>query len=100
MVKDNGYSNDELQRRRMFAITTYVLLLVIILIILFLHVFKVSTITTDKFSFFIVSLLFILLLLPSVTYIKAFGFMEVRKDTRVMVKQDNKGRGKMRTMMV
>lgn len=69
-----------------FGISTYVIAVLTILVLTVLHVFKLFTLNTDKFSFFLVSVLVLLLLIPIATYIKFFNIVEVRKDTRIMKK--------------
>ncbi len=74
----------------LFARTTYLILLTTLFTLLLIHVFNVYTLNTDRFSFFLVTLIFILLMVPATSYIKAFGLVEVRKDLRVMEESKDK----------
>ena len=69
-----------------FARKTYLLLVVTIFSVFIIHILKLYNLKTDKFSYFIITLLFLLLLIPTITYIKAFSLVEIRKDLRVMRK--------------
>jgi hypothetical protein len=66
---------------------TYILLAVTLYVLIFLHIFGLATLRTDKFAFFLVSMLFVLLLIPYLKYIKVFDFVEIRKEVK-MLKQD------------
>ena len=68
----------------LFARATYTILVLTLFALLLLHLFNVYELNTDKFSFFLVTLIFILLMVPATSYIKAFGLVEVKKDLRVM----------------
>jgi len=51
----------------------YHVLIVVIFALLVIHVFNIYTLNTDPFSFFIVSLLFFLLILPVVSQVNLTG---------------------------
>jgi bacteriorhodopsin len=63
---------------------TYVLLVVTLYVLIILHIFCIVELKTDKFAFFLVSLVFVLLLLPYLTYIKIFDLVELRKEVKAL----------------
>ena len=58
----------------------YAGLLALLFALLIMNAFQLYPIKVDKFAYFVISLIFLLLLLPIVRYIKFFGLIEVRKD--------------------
>lgn len=66
---------------------TYALLGSTLYLLIFLHVFDLVKLRTDKFSFFLVSLLFVLLLLPYLKYIKIFDLVELRRELKALKSQ-------------
>ncbi|MEM2121431.1 MAG: hypothetical protein QXU20_02095 [Candidatus Woesearchaeota archaeon] len=85
--KEESYKDFLNENQFKLARTTYLILLGIILFLFSFHLFKIYDFRIDKFSYFITILLFLILIIPLVTYFKAFGLVEVRKDTRVMEKK-------------
>ncbi|MGB9748852.1 MAG: hypothetical protein ACP5OZ_04010 [Candidatus Woesearchaeota archaeon] len=81
------YSTVDEETQLKLARTTYLILLGITLFLFFFHLFKLYDFRIDKFSYFIITLLFLILIIPLITYFKAFGIVEVRKDTRFMGKK-------------
>ena len=69
---------------KIFAETTYIILLTLILTILLLHIFNIIKLNTDKFSVFLITLLFTLLIFPAVTNIKAFGIIDLKRDEKAL----------------
>ena len=61
----------------------YFLLVALLLLFLFLHAFGVVQLQTDFFTRFLIGLLFILLVLPLVPYVKVFDLVEVRREARI-----------------
>ncbi|MEM4282398.1 MAG: hypothetical protein QXU88_02725 [Candidatus Woesearchaeota archaeon] len=70
-----------------FGFAAYAILLSLLLILMLLHLFRLYPIVVDKFTFYIISLVFVLLLLPIVRYIKFFGLVEVRKEIEELRRQ-------------
>jgi len=68
-------------------LATYFSLIGVIAILLVLHIFAIVPMQIDRFTFFLVSLLFVLLILPAVTTIKFFDIIQVRRDRRLLEKQ-------------
>ncbi len=64
-------------------ILLYFLLAAILLIFLILHSFSLAEIQTDFFTRFLLGMLFILLVLPLVPYVKVFDIVEVRRQTKM-----------------
>ncbi len=62
----------------------YFFLLLILLILLTFHILNIYTINSDKFSVFLITLLFILLIFPSILNIKAFGIIDLKRDPKVL----------------
>ncbi|MEM0230931.1 MAG: hypothetical protein QXW00_01445 [Candidatus Woesearchaeota archaeon] len=75
------------RRLKTLGLVTYILAVVTVFSLAVVHVFGIMRLNSDKFSFFLISLLVLLLLLPIVTYIKFFNIVEVRRDTRIMEKK-------------
>ena len=69
---------------KIFAETTYIILLTLLLTTLLLHIFSIIQLNADKFSIFLITLLFTLLLFPAVTNIKAFGIIDLKRDEKVL----------------
>lgn len=67
----------------------YFFLLVLLLIFLFLYAFNISNIKADKFTIFLLSLLFVSLLLPIAYYLKIFTIVEIRRDLNAFKKEVN-----------
>jgi hypothetical protein len=82
-----AYADSKCENQFKLAKTTYLILLGITLFLFFFHLFKLYDFRIDKFSYFVTILLFLILIMPLVTYFKAFGIVEIRKDTRVMEKK-------------
>jgi len=62
----------------------YFILVAIMLLFLGLYSFTNLVLRADKFTMFLLSLIFVLLLLPSATYIKAFDIIEIRKELNAL----------------
>jgi hypothetical protein len=67
--------------------TLYFALIGIVLVFLALYSFTGLVVRADKFTMFLFSLLFVLLLLPMATYIKIFDVVEIRKDLDALRKE-------------
>jgi len=89
MVDYESEVTSEKKRIKALGFFTYGMLLAMLIFLLILHLFNLYQLNTDKFAFFLVSLLTAIMLLPLVTYVKFFNIIEVRKDTRIMEKQAN-----------
>ena len=63
-----------------WGLVAYVGLLCMLVALLLMNAFELYPIKVDRFAYFIISLIFLLLLLPIVRYIKLFDLVEVRKD--------------------
>jgi hypothetical protein len=67
----------------------YFFLLVLLLIFLFLYSFNVISMKADKFTIFLLSLIFVSLLLPLAYYLKIFTVVEIRRDLDAFKKESN-----------
>ena len=68
----------------LFARIMYFLLLFILLTVFLLHSLSIYNFNSDKFSIFTLTLLFILLIFPSIINIKAFGIIDLKRDPKVL----------------
>ncbi|MCP3682798.1 MAG: hypothetical protein GY861_08925 [bacterium] len=64
-------------------VALYFFLVSLLLLFLFLHAFKVVDMETGTFTRFLISLLFVLLLLPFIPRIKIFDLVDVKRDTKM-----------------
>ena len=71
-------------RMRMFY---YNVLIIVVSVLLVIHVFNIYTLNVDKFSFFIVSLFFLLLILPVVGQITMPGVARIVPRRSVLSKK-------------
>ena len=81
----------ERKRGNRIGLILYFVLVLLLLLFLILHAFQITEIQTDFFTRFLIALLFVLLILPLVPYIKVFDMVEVRRQTK-MFKADSKGK--------
>lgn len=65
----------------------YNVLIIVVSALLVIHVFNIYTLNTDKFSFFIVSLFFLLLILPVVGQITMPGVARIVPRRNVLSKK-------------
>jgi len=63
---------------------TYAIVLITIYFLMLVHLFGIYTLKTDKFAFFLVSLVCTILLLPYLKYIKFFDIVELRKEVKAL----------------
>jgi hypothetical protein len=61
---------------------TYLLVVMTIFLLMTLHLFGIIPLATDKFAFFLVSLVVVILLMPYLRYIKFFDLVELRKEVK------------------
>ncbi|MBI2133592.1 hypothetical protein HYU11_02825 [Candidatus Woesearchaeota archaeon] len=61
----------------------YFCLVTVLALFLFLHAFGVVQIQTDFFTKFLISLLFVILILPMVPYVKIFDVVEVKRESKI-----------------
>jgi len=64
------------------ALTLYFFLLALLLSFLVLYAFNLVQIKGDKFTVFLISLIFVLALLPIAYYIKFFSIVEIRRELK------------------
>jgi len=67
--------------------TLYFVLLLSIALILVIHIFNIYPLNVDKFTFFIVSLFFVALILPAVKFVKFFDVIHVGRDVKLLKKK-------------
>ncbi len=72
--------------RRIGAVL-YFLLIAILLVFLVLHAFSLIPLNTGTFTRFLISLLVVVMLLPSVFRVKIFDLIEVTRKTRMFKKK-------------
>ena len=65
------------------AVLLYFFLLFLLMLILILHIFGIYQLNTDFFARYIIALIFVLLLLPTVPKIKIFDVVEVKREARM-----------------
>ena len=65
------------------AVLLYFFLLFLLMLILILHVFGIYQLNTDFFAKYIIALIFVLLLLPTVPKIKIFDVVEVKREAKM-----------------
>lgn len=75
------------KRGNKIRIFLYFALIFLLLAFLMLNAFKIVELETGFFTRFLISLLFILLLLPMVPKIKLFDIVEVRREGRILAKK-------------
>ena len=78
---------ESVKKVKSFGIITYTLAVLTVFILTVIHLFGLFRLNADKFAFFLISILVLLLLIPLATYITFFNLIEVRKDTRIMEKK-------------
>ncbi|MBI3034087.1 hypothetical protein HYY72_02915 [Candidatus Woesearchaeota archaeon] len=71
------------KRGNRISIMLYFFLVSLLLLFLILHSFSLAEINTDFFTRFLLGMLFILLVLPLVPYVKIFDIVEVRRKARM-----------------
>ena len=71
------------KRGNRISIMLYFFLAFLLLIFLILHSFSLAEIQTDFFTRFLLGMLFILLILPLVPYVKVFDMVEVRRQSKM-----------------
>jgi hypothetical protein len=71
---------DKIEKRPL----NYLLLAITLYFLVILHLFGIVELKTDKFAFFLVSLLFVLLLIPYLKYIKIFDLVELRREVKAL----------------
>ena len=71
---------------------TYSVLIGLLLGFLILYSFRMADLRADRFTMYLISLLFVLLLLPIAYYVKIFDVVEVRRDVNALKKQVNEQR--------
>ncbi len=64
------------------VLLSYVALILIVFVLFVTHAFKIFTLQVDKYTFFLTSLLFTVLILPAVKYLKFFDIIEVRREMK------------------
>ncbi|MBI2575331.1 hypothetical protein HYV82_05600 [Candidatus Woesearchaeota archaeon] len=79
------------KRGNKIRLMLYFFLVALLLLFLFLHAFGVVQLQTDFFTRFLIGLLFILLVLPLVPYVKVFDIVEMRREARIF-KAGNTGK--------
>ena len=56
----------------------------LLVLLLILHAFGFATINTDGFTKYIIALLFVLLVMPLVPYVKIFDVVEFRRTQKIL----------------
>ena len=79
------------KKRSALAYFLYFFLVVLLLIFLMLNTFSVVPMETGFFTRFLITLLFVLLVLPLVGHIKFFDLIDIRRDTRLLAQKMAKG---------
>lgn len=82
------------KRGNKLRLTLYFSLVVLLVLFLMLHAFSVIEIQTDFFTRFLIALLFILLVLPLVPYVKVFDIVEMRREARIFRAAGKKAKNK------
>ena len=75
------------KRGNKIRIALYFFLVILLLFFLLLSAFKIVELDTGFFTRFLISLLFILLLLPMIPRIKIFDVVEVTRKERILAKK-------------
>ena len=65
------------------AVMLYFFLLFLLMTILILHIFNFYTLNTDFFTRYVIALIFVLLLLPTVPKIKIFDMVDIKREARM-----------------
>ncbi len=65
------------------AVLLYFFLLFLLMLILILHLFGIYQLNTDFFARYIIALIFVLLLLPTVPKIKIFDIVDIKREARM-----------------
>jgi hypothetical protein len=71
------------KRGNKIAVCLYFVLLGLLLILMVLHVFGIYPLQTDFFARYLITLVFVLLLLPLVPNIKLFDIIDIKRQTRM-----------------
>jgi len=72
--------------RQRMALSFYLLAAVFVMFICTMHIFGIIEFRADKFTYYILSVAIVILLLPAVLSMKFFGILEARKDPEVLSK--------------
>ena len=72
------------KEKRTIAYFLYFFLIALLLLFLMLHSFNIVPMETGFFTRFLISLLFVLLVLPVVTHIKFFDIIDIRRDKKIL----------------
>jgi hypothetical protein len=75
------------QTRQRMALSFYLLTVVFVMFVCVMHIFGVITFVVDKFTYFILSVAILILLMPVVVSMKFFGVLEARKDPSILSKK-------------
>ncbi len=74
-------------KRNAVRIFLYFSLIALLLLFLVLHTFRIIEMETGFFTRFLISLLFVLLLLPMVPHIKIFDIVDIKREARILAKK-------------
>ena len=79
---------------------TYSVLIGLLLGFLLIYSFRLADIRADRFTMYLIALLFVLLLLPIAYYIKIFDVVEVRRDVNALKKQMDEHRATLQSLAI
>ncbi len=71
------------------VLTSYLVLILVVFIVFITHAFKLYDLQVDKYTFFLTSLFFTLLILPAVKALKFFDIIEIRREYKSLKKKLN-----------
>lgn len=72
------------KRGNRIRLALYFSLILLLLLLLALHAFRIYPVQADFFTKYLIGLLFVLLLLPMVPYVKIFDLVEMRRESRIL----------------
>ena len=78
------------KQRSGLAYFLYFFLVALLLVFLMLHAFGIVPMETGFFTRFLISLIFVLLVLPLVAHIKFFDVIDIKRDTKLLAKNSGK----------
>ena len=75
-------------KRNPLKISAYIICALIIFSITVIHAFKIYTLNQDFLTKYLLSMLFVTLILPLVPYVKIFDIVEIRRDAQLLSKKE------------
>ncbi len=75
------------KRGNKLRVSLYFSLVILLLTFLIIHAFKIVELETGFFTRFLLSMLFVLLLLPMVPHIKIFDIVDIKRGARILTRK-------------